>query len=163
MSTATRTLELYTAIGMAAWLCSYSEYHSDWPLWAFDENIRPPLDLGQYRFYLSDSGTPVGFASWAWLNDSAKAAVISEEPLEHKQWNSGENLIFWDFIAPWGHAKGMVRDLIKNVVGPREALSLGRSPDGSIRKIYRWRGGGSVRRTNADLLRLITAVPQLGK
>ena len=62
--------------------------------------------------------------------------------MEFGEWQSGEHLLFNDYIAPWGHAKAILKDLRSHVFPNETAFSLGRNPDGSIRKVYQWKGKG---------------------
>lgn len=139
---ATNIISYQEALGMMMWLMKHADYHRQWPLWSVDTNIVPALLHGQIKLYFDEDQNPVGFASWAWLNDSAREQVLTdEEPLSLEQWSSGEHLLFVDFVAPWGHTKNIVIDL-KTHVFPEHchAFSLRRNRDGSIRKVDYWKG-----------------------
>jgi cytolysin-activating lysine-acyltransferase len=131
----------HDALGMVMWLMSHADYHSQWPLWSVDTDVIPALMQGQSKIYFDEQHNPVGFATWAWLNDSAEAQVIdTSESLRFEQWKSGEHLMFADFVAPWGHSRAILSDLRGHVFPTHRAFSLGRHTDGSIRKIYYWKG-----------------------
>lgn len=134
-------LSYYEALGMMMWLMKHADYHSQWPLWSVDNDIVPALLHGQTKLYFDGTQNPVGFVTWAWLDDAAREQVLrDEEPLELEQWNSGEHLLFVDFVAPWGHTRNILADLTTKVFPEHYAFSLGRNQDGSIRKVYSWKG-----------------------
>lgn len=131
----------HEALGMMMWLMKHADYHSQWPIWSVDKDIVPALIHGQSKIYFDSSQIPVGFATWAWLDDEAREQLINNKaPLTIKQWNSGEHLMFGDFVAPWGQAKFILNDLRTQVFPECKAFSLGRNQDGSIRKVYHWKG-----------------------
>ncbi len=131
----------HEALGLMIWLMKHAQYHSQWPVWSVDNDIVPALLHEQFRLYSDNNGKPAGFATWAWLDDSAREQLLAnEEPLEVPQWNSGLHLLFADFVAPWGHTRSILTDLRTNVFPTHRAFSLRRSPDGSIRKIDYWKG-----------------------
>lgn len=80
----------------------------------------PPVKLGQYRIYLK-SGKPHAFVSWAYLSPEVREGFISRtRQLQPEDWNSGDELWFINFIAPYGGVRSIIRDLYKihpNAVG----------------------------------------------
>lgn len=144
----TNTISYYEALGMMMWLMKHSGYHSQWPIWSVEADILPALLHSQAKLYFDDEQNPVGFVTWAWLDDATRDQVLlDEEPLEFEQWNSGEHLLFVDFAAPWGNARNILIDLRVNIFPENQAISLGRNKDGTIRKVYSWRGVRLRRRT----------------
>lgn len=138
---APHSIAYHNALGTMMWLMSHADYHSQWPLWSVDTDIIPTLIHRQSKLYFDEYQNPVGFATWAWLTDEAKVQVLqSTSPLELDQWNTGEHLMFNDFVAPWGHSRHILNDLRENVFPTYRAFSLGRNSDGSIRKVYYWKG-----------------------
>ena len=136
-------LDYESALGISLWLLSQSEYHKNWSIHDVDLEIIPALIHEQFRIYFDEQQNPVGLATWAWLSDAAKSKVLNNQgALEFEEWESGEHLMFNDYIAPWGHAKAILKDLRSNVFPNETAFSLGRNPDGSIRKVYQWKGKG---------------------
>lgn len=135
------TIGYYEALGMMMWLMKHADYHSQWPLWSVDTDIVPALLHGQSKLYFDEHQNPVGFATWAWLDDDVKEQLLTNNtPLDVNQWNSGGHLMFADFVAPWGHSKELLNDLRTQVFPDYRAFSLGRHSDGSVRKIYYWKG-----------------------
>ena len=134
-------IEYHEALGMMMWLMKHADYHGQWPLWSVDKDVVPALLHGQSKIYFDENGGPIGFVNWAWLNDDSKKKILNNESsLKLSQWNSGDFLMIADFVAPWGHAKIILNDLRRNVFPKTRAFSLGRNKDGSVRKIYFWKG-----------------------
>lgn len=133
--------DYHETLGTIMWLMSHANYHREWPLWSVDEDVVPAIILGHYKIYFSDKNTPIGFATWAWLDDCAKEQLLNnEDTLELSQWTSGTNLLFADFVAPWGHARKILSDLRTNRFPNHKAFSLRRKPNGDIKKIDYWKG-----------------------
>lgn len=134
-------LQPYDSLGMMAWLMTHAEYHRQWPLWSLDQDILPPLMLGQYKLYLDEEQNPVGFVTWAWLDDSGRDTVLEGKAVPgFKAWNAGEHLMVNDFVAPWGHAKFVTNDMRTVMFPNTKGFALRRNPDGSVRKLYFCRG-----------------------
>lgn len=134
-------LDFEQSLGMCLWLLSQSKYHSQWSIQDVDLEIVPALRHTQFRLYFDEQQNPIGLATWAWLSDSAKEKVLNNQgPLTFDEWRSGDHLMFNDYIAPWGHARAILNDLRNQVFPHKTAFSLGRHPDGSIRKQYQWKG-----------------------
>lgn len=143
-------IHFYDALGMMMWLMKHADYHSQWPLWSVDVDVMPALIHGQSKIYFDDQQNPVGFATWAWLNDHSKRQILeTKEPLALSQWNDGEYPVVIDFLAPWGHAKNILGDLKHNVFSDKKVLGIRRHIDGSIRKVCYWRG----RKCNEGILK----------
>ena len=134
-------MDLETSLGMCMRLMSQSDYHRNWDMATFDAEITAAILNSQYQIYFDEQDNPIGLATWAWISDKCRQHLIEEQgALKFNDWKSGEHLLFNDYIAPWGHAKAILKDLRTNVFPDETAFSLGRNPDGSIRKIYTWKG-----------------------
>lgn len=131
----------HSALGAMAWLMAHAEYHSRWNCHDVNTDIVPPVVLGQFQLYHTEAGEPVGFATWAFVSEEVKDALINRSrPMQFDDWRSGDLLMFNDFVAPFGHGRWMVNHLRGGRFADRNGFSLGRSLDGAIRKIYAWRG-----------------------
>lgn len=134
-------MDFGTSLGMCVWLMSHSNYHKQWNMRNLDLEIMAPLAHNQIKIYLDQDQTPVGFATWAWIGDEQREKVLDDNGvLNFDEWNSGKYLLFHDYVAPWGHAKTILKDLRTNVFPNETAFSLGRNSDGTIRKVYQWKG-----------------------
>lgn len=88
-----------------------SRFHRNWPLAAIKRLVMPPIRLRQFRLYLHER-TPVGFASWALLDAESERGLLDQtRKLEPKDWDAGDRLWLIDFVAPFGGAKEVARDL----------------------------------------------------
>lgn len=134
-------LAYHDALGMMMWLMNHAEYHSQWPLWSVDIDIIPALLYGQCKLYFDDHQNPVGFVTWAWLDEACKKQMLDNEiPLAFEQWNCGSIAMVNDLVAPWGHAKEIIYDLKHNIFSHYKVLSIRRHADGAIRRINYWKG-----------------------
>jgi cytolysin-activating lysine-acyltransferase len=58
--------------------------------------------------------------------------------MQWDDWNSGDLLLFNDFVAPFGHTREILKDL-RNLEWPHKtAFSLRRAQDGSVKKVNHW-------------------------
>lgn len=75
--------------------------------------LLPPLQHNQYALYHRESDQkPIGLVTWAWLSeDVEKAYVKNPNNLSPYDWQSGDRGWVIDFIAPFGDAKTIIRDL----------------------------------------------------
>lgn len=129
------------SLGAMIFLMSKSDYHQDWPLHYINEDLLPAVHYKQFKIYFGESGEPNGFVTWAWINDDFKNKLTSDgNAITGEQWNSGENLYIADFVAPFGNAREMIRDLRNNEFSSEKAFGLRRSKDGHVKKICYWRG-----------------------
>lgn len=131
----------HSALGVMAWLMKHSEYHRNWDLRAVNIDIVPPIVLGQYRIYCSAQSEPVGFVTWAYVGEEVKSALVANlRPMTWSDWNSGDLLLFNDFVAPFGHGREIVDDLRSNLFADHSGFSLRRNALGGVRKVNRWEG-----------------------
>jgi cytolysin-activating lysine-acyltransferase len=96
------------------------------------------IDLDQFRIYRTPD-RPVGYVAWAYLTDEASQAYASDARLlEPQDLRAGDNLWIIEFVAPFGHARHMIRDLRQTVfANARSARSMKRSLSKSPR-VARW-------------------------
>ena len=147
-------LDFYTQLGFAVDLLSQSKYHRDRQFGPYLRNeILPAISQGQARFFVSSSNLPVALVTWAWLDDATLADLHETgRCLGLDEWRSGEHLFFNDWIAPYGTTRDIFREFCDRVFPEvNEASSLRRNPDGSVRRINRWRRtGGEFRLRKAS-------------
>lgn len=131
----------HTVLGAMAWLMSHSAYHRQWSAHAFNAEIVPAVVLNQFRIYRDTNGEPVGFVTWAFTTQQVRDGLAARTYcLQFKDWRGGDQLLFNDFIAPWGHGRWIANDLRTNLfLNHQSAYSFSRNLDGSIRKIQHWR------------------------
>ncbi len=66
---------------------SYSTY-SDYEL---SNYLSPSIKLNQYKKHYNENNL-VGFTNWALLSDKAENKILSSQPFNDEDWNSGNNL-----------------------------------------------------------------------
>lgn len=102
-------------VGEIIWLLSYSELHCHWPIGSIRQWVLPAIEHNQFRVYRRH-GKPRGYVSWAWMSRVCEEAYISNtQSLNSEGWQSGSRGWIIDFVAPFGDAKAMVKDLRHNI------------------------------------------------
>lgn len=127
-------------IGSITYLMMSSDLHKRYEIIDISERFIPSLIHDQFRYCEIDC-QPLGFVNWAWLSDEVEEKFqTGNYALKLDEWQSGNNLWFPEFIAPFGHARLMIKDLRANVL-PKgtPAKSLRIRPDGSLKAIAHWR------------------------
>lgn len=126
-----------TVLGEMVWLYSHSKLHEKWQISSIHRWLLPALETKQFRIY--HRGTkPVGFVSWAWLNESVETAyVLNTSSLRPNSWRSGDRLWFIDLVAPFGDATAICRDL-RNKVFPDDVgrFLRAKQSDDTLRIMY---------------------------
>ena len=130
-------------LGSATWLAMQSEFYNNWKLQDLKGHFLPPIELGQCIIF-HKGNTPIGFVSWALFDESAEAAWRDKTRLLNlEDWQSGDQLWFIDFIAPFGGVRKMVRAVRNKFYGQKShgqiAWSLRQNIKGEIIKISLWK------------------------
>jgi len=103
-------------VGDVLSLVALSDFHHHWKMHKIKRVFVPPLQIGQFRIWYHDS-RPSGFCSWAWVSDEILNKLQNENYLmQPEDWQSGSNLWFAEFVAPFGKARGMVKDMRKFIL-----------------------------------------------
>ena len=127
-------------LGSIVLLMQNSPLHRQYTIAELEERFIPSLLHNQFRYY-EINGAPVGFLSWAWLDEDTETKFSTGKyELSLDEWKSGESLWFPEFIAPFGHARMMVKDIRTNVFKkgtPAKALRI--SPEGELTGIAKYR------------------------
>lgn len=104
--------EVLTVLGAVLWLCSHSRLHVHYSVGMLKDRILPSLSLGQFRFYADAEGAPVGFCNWVWVSPDVLAELIKlGRELAPDEFNCGELPFMYEVLAPFGHARVVMRDL----------------------------------------------------
>lgn len=93
--------------GYVAWLMLNAPLYHGVAFKTCADLIFPPLELRQAIV----SAMPRGFASWALVSDAVHARLLTGEPPQPVEWNSGPHLWAMDIICPWGGREILVRHL----------------------------------------------------
>lgn len=126
-------------LGSITWLMMQSPLHKSYTLRELESRILPSLMHDQFRYYQID-GQPVGFLNWAWLSEDIEAQYqTGEYQLLFPEWKGGDRLWYPEFIAPFGHARHIVKDIRKNIFTkgtPAKALRV--DAEGNLRSIAKY-------------------------
>ena len=135
-------LNSYSQIGICFELLAHSDTHKNYSCATYlDTEVCPANWLSQLRIYFNDDQEPVAFVTWAEVCEQTQKELIDDSrALYYQDWNNGDNLYFNDFVAPWGGVKEILTDLTSHIFADREAFSLSRHADGTVRKKHRWIG-----------------------
>lgn len=135
-------LSFLSALGMVCDILAESDYHQGQPFGTyFRVEILPPLHHGQMRLHANSLGRVTAMATWAELSETATREVLSSgRSLNGNEWMSGQTLFFNDFAARDAQLMPLMRELRKDFFPNREATSLRRNADTSVRRQNRWVG-----------------------
>lgn len=93
-------------------LASYSPLHESYGSDVLMARIAPSLALGQFQYHTDPDGLPLAFCNWVWLSEDVLAEVTAtERDLGPDEFRCGEHPFFYEFLAPFGHARAAVRAL----------------------------------------------------
>ncbi len=126
-------------LGAITWLMLRSPLHRSYTVAELEERILPSLMLNQFRYY-EVGGQPVGFLNWAWLTEDIETHYqTGDYELSPQEWQGGDSLWYPEFIAPFGHARYIVKDIRQNVFRkgtPAKALRV--DAEGNFRSIAKY-------------------------
>lgn len=106
--------DVLTVIGEACFLCFHSKVHQHWSMKNIGRLFEPPIYLKQFHVYRAGT-IPRGLVTWAKLDSEAEAKHISGAGLDDfDEWRSGSQFWIMDFMAPWGHGKHIINDILTN-------------------------------------------------
>lgn len=124
-------------LGAMSFLLSLSPYHAERTLPEAMAQLEPALRLGQYRIYRSN-GYPRAFVTWAGLTEGAERRLaLQHKPLMPRHWNSGPSKWVIDFVAPFGHARDILRRLTEDH-GETRVRTLWHNAKGTRYRIIEW-------------------------
>ena len=77
-------------------------------------HLWPAVRLNQIGFLYNSRGSPVGFATWAFVTEEVAQSLLADPnyPLDIGEWNEGDQLWLVDFVAPFGEARNLARKVI---------------------------------------------------
>ncbi len=103
---------VYETVGQIVSLLAHSPMHKHFSVVDIADLIMPAVIWGQYRVFRNEHGSAIGFVCWGLLSDNAKSKFLGcKEILSFEEWNSGKHVFVTDFVAPFGHAKNIVKQL----------------------------------------------------
>jgi cytolysin-activating lysine-acyltransferase len=136
-------------MGELTYLLSHSPNHLGYTISDMMRFFMTPIRLNQFRIYRTKD-RPVGFVAWASLRPDISARYATGEyELQIKDWRSGRDLWFVEFIAPFGHANRIVRELRQDIFAKSTGRFLRRSSGGvKVVEIFGFEAPRSLPRTS---------------
>ncbi|MGB8598822.1 MAG: toxin-activating lysine-acyltransferase [Burkholderiales bacterium] len=100
--------------------------------------LMPPLILDQAKVYTRNDA-PVGFATWAFVNDEIDKRFSSGNlKIGPTEWKTGPHLWLIDLVVPFGSQEDIVKDLREKVFAGKKVKMLVPDPTGKAAKIAEW-------------------------
>ena len=117
-------IEKTAAMGNALWLMTQSAVHRNLLVSEVELLLLPPIAYGQFRLWRRPDNIPVGFMSWALVNDEVDARIKSghANKLRHMEWKSGAHIWVMDAIFPFGGHELALKE-VREVVFPGRDVS----------------------------------------
>jgi cytolysin-activating lysine-acyltransferase len=117
--------QMHLLIGEVASLMMASKVHRHLQVRDIADIMLPALNLNQFRIYRKPDHAPVALVTWAYFSAEVEKAYLGGRALlSEAERTSGDILYITDFIAPYGHAKQVIRDLRTNVFPNAHAKAL---------------------------------------
>jgi cytolysin-activating lysine-acyltransferase len=136
-----RMMNRYEQVGLVTELACKSSYRllpiARLSIWVF-----PAIAHGQVKFAFDESGSPIGYWTWAWLASDASKRLIKDPgaTLHESEWNEGDDLWIMDFSIQRGYLRDVIRYMREvQFSDVPQAYSLRRFKDGTLKKMSRWR------------------------
>ncbi|WP_280513340.1 toxin-activating lysine-acyltransferase [Chromobacterium amazonense] len=108
-------------LGGVMLLSQYSPLHRRYSVAEWQHRIIPAFDLDQFCYYEDDQGRPVAFCNWAFVSIQVRKILLSgSRDLIETDWQSGDFIFIPEMIAPFGHARAVVRDLRQRVFSSKK-------------------------------------------
>lgn len=103
-------------------LAEQSINHKDDPIDVVCAEVVWPMLLGNY-FIIRENDAAVAYASWGFFNKKVSTIKMAatRELLSKEDHNSGDEIWLMDVIAPFGHAKKIIAQLLRK----KQELGLG--------------------------------------
>ncbi|MEP5757881.1 MAG: toxin-activating lysine-acyltransferase [Litoreibacter sp.] len=109
--------DVLTVIGEFCFLSFHSRLHNSWSMAMIAKSFEPPIYLKQFQVYRA-KGVPRGLVTWARLDVATEEKFIRGNGLDsYDEWQSGDNLWIVDLMAPWGHGKAIINDVLQSMPG----------------------------------------------
>lgn len=127
--------DVLKVIGEVCFLCFHSTTHRNWTMKSIRRIFEPPVFLKYFHIYRARN-VPRGLVTWAKLDQTAEAKHMKGEGLDtFDEWQSGDQFWIIDLIAPWGHGKAIIKDIMDNIdINDIKTLRV----TNGHRKVVRW-------------------------
>jgi cytolysin-activating lysine-acyltransferase len=129
-------------IGLAAYLMCQSREYRLFRIACLSIWIEPAIRHRQIMFVFDGERRRIGYFTWALLADDVRRRMGEDASalLHESEWDEGNCLWIMDFVAPMGHARGIIQRMRAELFLEHEHVYwLRRRRDGSIRHVTEWR------------------------
>ena len=126
------SVDKVAALGHGVWLMSQVPTHKHFFIADLEWMLVPPVAQGQFRLWLEKT-LPVGFATWAFLNEDAERRIQEGgiRRLAPNDWKSGDRIWLMDLITPFGGRDEAVKEIKTKVFPGKTIKTLQPAPDGN--------------------------------
>ncbi len=127
--------DVLQVVGEVCFLCFHSKIHQHWSMRDIGRVFEPAIYLKQFHIYRARN-VPRGLVTWAKLDGAAEAKHSSGAGLDKfDEWQSGQQFWIMDLIAPWGHGKAIIKDILAHIdTNDFKALRM----TSGHRRVVRW-------------------------
>ena len=130
----------YRLIGEITTLLMCSNLHRKYFVDDIGTEFIPPINLNQFRLYKKNT-EPIALVTWAFLTKELEEKYATGDySLRPKDWNAGDRGWIIDFLAPFGHAKEVIKDLKNNIFPDNRGKAVRVDANGKIKSIYTLHG-----------------------
>ena len=140
MLSSMKAADRHRLLGEISMLMLNSKLHRTYRINDIGSLILPAIDFNQFRLY-KQGDEPIGLMTWAFLSRDIEDKLIQDNyMLQYQDWKSGDQAWVIDFLAPFGHAKEILKDLKNNVFPNQTAKSLRVDKHQRFRGVKTWHG-----------------------
>tara|TARA_A100001015_G_C14928880_1_gene687631 strand:+ start:355 stop:885 length:531 start_codon:yes stop_codon:yes gene_type:complete len=130
-----------------------SDLHCKYHISDFGMVFIPALNWNQFRIYKIKK-EPIALITWAFMSKEVEKKYLSGDySLRPKDWHSGDRAWVIDFLAPFGHAKEVMKDLKYKIFPNDVGRSVRILSEGKIKGVYEWRGGNVSKKEQKERLK----------
>ena len=109
-----------SVFGEVCELLAESQTYGHWQMDKVIQTFVPPIAHKQAMVF-RNKGKLVALVTWAWVSDQALDELKSgSRRIQLDDWQSGENLFFVDFIAPYGDVPKVMRHVLQRFRNQRK-------------------------------------------
>ena len=111
-----------------------SPYHRRLPVAYLNRVIEASFRHGQLKMYYNFRGEPIGYIVWAYLDELSESQILEsgQWDVHISEWNEGKSLWIVDLLAPFGHARMILRDFRINLVQEEKSVRFLRFRNGMV-------------------------------
>lgn len=127
--------KFHLLLGEVTSLLMVSKVHRKFQVRDIADIIMPALNLNQFKIYRNKNKQPIGLVTWARFSDAVEKEYLSGKVvLSESELQSGNQIYITDFIAPFGHTKKIIDDMLKTTFIKDEVNAIRFTEQGKSRK-----------------------------